>query len=61
MTINYDEKLWLRSRGDRRAEDVFENEHGKYVLMGDGLGGEMKVYVPASLTKEDRKKYEYAK
>lgn len=37
---------WLDSRGGRNASDVEQDEDGLYVLMGNGRGGEAKVYLP---------------
>ena len=45
-TIHY----WLYSRGGRDEKDLVKDNKGKkYVLMGDGNGGLMEVYVPAEL------------
>ena len=38
--------LWLRSRGGRTTNDVLEDKCGEYVLMGDGKGKEVKIYLP---------------
>lgn len=47
IVVTEGERTWLRSRGDRRAEDVMEDAEGrKYVLMGDGERGLKKVYIP---------------
>lgn len=44
--LTHKEIVWLRSRGDRRESDVFvDAEGGKYVMMGDGAGGEKPVYL----------------
>ena len=45
-TIHY----WLYSRGGRDEKDIIKDNKGKkYILMGDGNGGLMEVYVPAEL------------
>jgi hypothetical protein len=40
---------WLHSRGGRNATDLKDEGAGLYVLMADGNGGLMKVYLPESL------------
>ena len=48
MNITYKQKQWLDEHGGRRLADVHSNPDGTiYVLMGNGAGGDMKVYVPS--------------
>lgn len=37
---------WLDSKGGRSFRDLLKDEVGEYVLMGDGYGGDKKVYLP---------------
>jgi len=46
MTFHDLELKWLWSRGGRTVADVFIDDIGKYVLMGDGEGGYEQVYIP---------------
>lgn len=46
MRLTDFQKKWLDSRGGRNESDVLEDAEGLYVLMGDGQGGEKKVYIP---------------
>lgn len=45
--------VWVNSRGGRTMEDVGLDSRGPYVMMSNGAGRQVKVYVP-----EDRKKVE---
>lgn len=41
------EQKWLYSRGGRLPKDVLVDEDGdKFVLMSDGIGNEVKIYLP---------------
>lgn len=40
-------KWWLNSRGGRTLDDLKKDDLGYYVFMGDGKGGECKVYLPS--------------
>lgn len=47
MNITHKQKKWLDDRGGRNISDVLVNPDGTiYTLMGNGAGGDMKVYVP---------------
>jgi len=37
---------WLSSRGGRDWSDLLSDSGGEYVLMGNGKGEEVKVYLP---------------
>jgi hypothetical protein len=48
---NMDIKLkskWLNSRGGRTLNDVLQDKSGYYVLMSNGKGGNVKVYMPSN-------------
>jgi hypothetical protein len=45
VKISRKQLQWIDSRA-RNLSDVFVDHKGLYVYMGDGLGGEVKVYVP---------------
>lgn len=38
--------IWLRSRGGRNSGDVLQDKKGLFVLMLDGRGKELKIYLP---------------
>ena len=40
---------WLSCHGDRTEKDLKKDEDGLFVLMGNGEGGTMKVYLPKEL------------
>lgn len=42
---------WLDQHGGRDFNDLEKNYKGYYVLMGNGQGGDKKVYLPKDLTK----------
>lgn len=42
-------RRWLESRGGRTVNDLHYDEKGLFVYMGNGNGGEMKVYLPEGL------------
>lgn len=44
--------LWVHSRGGRTMEDVGLDSRGAYILMSNGAGRQVKVYVP-----EDKKRF----
>lgn len=46
---------WLDSMGGRTKEDLLEDNKGKYVLMGNGRRGFMRVYLPVA--RVDKKVY----
>jgi len=47
IILNFKEKIWLNQHGGLTEEDVFLDEQGlKYVLMRDGRGGDVRVYLP---------------
>jgi hypothetical protein len=41
-----EEVWWLIIHGGRTYKDVMVDRNGKYVMMGDGNGGDEKVYLP---------------
>ena len=56
MNITYKQKKWLDDRGGRTLNDVLVNPDGTiYTLMGNGAGGDMKVYIPS----DEQLKQEY--
>lgn len=44
--LTHNQKIWLDSRGGRTNYDVEIDKKGFYVLMGNGRGGEFRVYLP---------------
>jgi len=45
--ITYKQKKWLDDHGGRTIGDlILGDPKGLYVLMGNGHGGDMKVYLP---------------
>jgi len=40
---------WLSQHGDRKFEDLKKDYKGYFVYMGDGNGGEKKIYLPKGL------------
>lgn len=48
VRVNNHDKVWLYQHGGRCANDVYEDKSGKYVLMSDGWGSEVKKYLPRS-------------
>lgn len=44
--LNIRQLLWLTSVGGRDTSDVFVDENGFYVLMGDGTGAFIKTRLP---------------
>ncbi len=55
MYLNFKEIQWLNQRGGRNEEDVYTDEYGKYVWMGSGSGGSVKVYLPDYKKENDEK------
>lgn len=47
IKLSYFQKRWLDTRGGRNEDDVFSDKDGLFVLMGNGRGGEKKVYLPS--------------
>lgn len=45
--ITKKQNLWLTQKGGRNSGDVRTEKDGRmFVLMGDGHGGSMRIYVP---------------
>lgn len=56
MNITYKQQRWLDDRGGRNIHDVHGDEKGLYVFMGNGAGGDVKVYVPNDIQIDEAKK-----
>jgi hypothetical protein len=49
IKLSYFQRTWLNTHGGRDEFDVMRDEEGIYVLMGNGRGGEKRVYIPDML------------
>lgn len=45
MSKTMDVDLWLKSNGDRNRSDLLNDKFGGYVVMSNGYGGLVKVYL----------------
>lgn len=52
INLTWEQRAWLDQHGGRLISDARKDEKGIYTLMGNGRGGDIKVYLPSEETKK---------